>query len=329
MSVVINEDKANIESIMQLVGGATGTGGVIATLGTIKSDIETSTSTSKSKLEAFTVTTLDDPVVLAFKNAASSGGEIYTKYENIEKSLDSGSYVALQDLLTTFYARLNTLKTKIEDNNAANEHNNSVNSTIGVRSKDWNKLNEYNSEHNTNLSYRSTVDLSSYKTNCQTCLTAIQGITFSFNEEDGAPRELDFVTETATGARNPDCTFNVDYLNENKVTADEAAQNAEMYKSTGEYPEVIYIADGQYIRYDFEGWGKFDYKPGDGGMFLVLDRNSGRYQPVSANGREVRVSADWVGNIRGASIPASDLFNHVTTKRGRGMSEGDSRWVLG
>ena len=328
MSVVINEDKENIDSIMKLVGGESGSGGVISTLDSIKSDIKTSTSSSKTKLDGFSITTSSDPVVLAFKDAVSSSGEIYVPYTNIDKSLDSGSFVALMDLLRSFYGALQTLKEKIEHNEEVKAHNDSINSRIGSSSKSWSKLNEYNAENHTNYSYKSETDLSSYKTNCESYLSAIQAVNFSYSENDAAAVAVQLVSEQGSSARNPDGTYNLDYLNENKVSASEAAQNAGSYNETGEYPEVIYLSEGQYIRYDHPHWGKYDYRAGDGGMFLVLDRATGQYHPVSADGHAVRWTSDWIGNESGVSLNATDLFNNVTTRRGSHMGEGDSRWVL-
>ena len=263
MSVVINEDKDNIKSIMMLVGGENGSGGLVSTLDSIKSEIKTSTSTSKGKLEGLSITTSNDPVVLAFKDAVGSTGEIFEPYVNIDKSLDSGSFVTLIDLVKEFYTSLKTLKEKIEENESIKAHNDSINSTIGSDSKSWSKLNEYNAGNGADLRYKSEINLSSYKTNCESYLSAIQAVTFSFSEADSAASQISLVSAEPISAMNADGSYNLDYLNENSLSVQAAMDS---YNETGEYPEIIYDSTGVL---------------GDG-MFLVLDKDTGMYNAVSA-----------------------------------------------
>ena len=263
MSVVINEDKDNIKSIMMLVGGENGSGGLVSTLDSIKSEIKTSTSTSKGKLEGLSITTSNDPVVLAFKDAVGSTGEIFEPYVNIDKSLDSGSFVTLIDLVKEFYTSLKTLKEKIEENESIKAHNDSINSTIGSDSKSWSKLNEYNAGNGADLRYKSEINWSSYKTNCESYLSAIQAVTFSFSEADSAASQISLVSAEPISAMNADGSYNLDYLNENSLNVQAAMDS---YNETGEYPEIIYDSTGVL---------------GDG-MFLVLDKDTGMYNAVSA-----------------------------------------------
>lgn len=291
MSLEINENKTNIENIMKLVGGEGGTGGVISTLDSIKADIKTSTASSKGKLDSFTITSSNDPVVLAFKDAVSSSGEIYTPYTNIDKSLDSGSYVVLIDLLKSFYSCLGTLKTKIEEKEAAEENNNRINNLIGTSRKNYTKLNEYNAENNTDYSYKDVVDLTSYKTNCSSYLAAIQGVKFGFSEEDS--KAVD-VTLTNPSSNMRDYNFGYGgyysedaYVLSGPYTVDgeerKAEYNRDEYQAAVDEHKDIILTDGDELVFDegFLGIGRESYNSNSCVTMYSYNAETGMYHRVS------------------------------------------------